>query len=232
MKSIFTVLLSVFCMNALGSVAHATLVFSIDPFSNEAELDALLASDDTTVIAKSIVRAGSVSGAEMASGNFETFTDFENDFTWEFNGSQSITLSHNELTGSYDLSMSNSGDSGFVTTSLTEWHNQLAISFGSGGVEIDFTGNIGGQQFDIYNPVTAGQWDGVLITFPEFDSENQESWSITATLDLDTPLPDLIGDQFRGEAILIQNVAIPEPSSLILAGLGLVVVIGISRLRK
>jgi len=218
-------------MSTFGSVANATIIV-MEGFANEAEHDALLASSDTSITATSILRAGDSAGVELGIGQFETLTVFDNDFTWDINGDNSFTLSYNEANAVYSLGVSNGSDTGFISVPAIDWFNQLAFSFGSGGVEIDFTGDINGESFGTYNATSFGQWDGILFTFPEFSDTNQESWTITGTMSMDSALPELGGDQFRGEFYLVRNTAVvPEPSSFALLVSGLVLAIAFCKRR-
>lgn len=206
-------------MSTFTGIANASPIL-MESFTDKAERDALLASDDTSITATAVVRAGGDLSPEIAIGNFETFSDTNHpgdDFIWEINGDNSFSLSYNGGTGNYDLGVSNVNNSDAVTTAPTEWFNQLAFSFVSGGVEINFTGDINGQTFSTFNSQAAGQWDGILFTFSEFSENNMDSFNITGTMSMDSALSSLGGDQFRGEFYLIQNTAVvPEPSSLAL----------------
>jgi hypothetical protein len=230
----FILTLSVFFMSTfVVGIANASLIV-MEGFTNEAEHDALLASDDTSIIATAVVRAGDNTGVELGIGTFETLTEFDNDFTWDINGDNSFALSYDETTARYSLNVSNGSDiSDIISVGTTDWFNQIAFSFGSGGVEIDFTGDINGESFGTYNAMSAGQWDGILFTFPEFTDTNLESWTITGTMSMSTILPDLGGDQFRGEFYLVKNTAVvPEPSSFALLVSALALAIAFCRRRR
>lgn len=225
----FILTLSVFFMSTfVVGIANASLIV-MEGFTNEAERDALLASDDTSITATAVVRAGGSLSAELGIGQFETLTEFDNDFTWDINGDNSFTLSYNEANAVYSLALSNGSDTGFISVPTTDWFNQIAFSFSGGPVEIDFTGDINGESFSLNTPLTSTppSWDGILFTFPEFNDNNLESLNITGTMSMSTPFPDLGGDQFRGEFYLVKNTAVvPEPSSfaLLVSGLALAIV--------
>lgn len=226
----FIFALSVFFMGTFGNVAGATIIVMED-FSNEAEMDSLLASDDTSITATAVVRAGGGNTYELGIGDFETLTDFGN-ITWNINGDNSFTLSYNGMNGNYDLGVV--GSSGAtINTGPDDWFNQLAFSFGSGGVEIDFTGTINGESFSTYNSHSAGQWDGILFTFPEFNADNVGSFNITGTMAVDSALGPVSLDQFRGEFYLIKNTAVvPEPSSIALLVSGLAFAMALRRRKQ
>jgi len=228
---LFTLILSVLLV--FFQVANATLI-TMEDFSNEAEMDSLLASDDTSITATAVIRAGDLgTGPELRIGNFETFTD-NDDIIWNINGDNSFNLSYSGMNGDYDLGVEpDGGDSGSVFSTPTDWFNQLAFTFSGGPVEIDFTGTINGEAFSLNAPLTPvpPSWDGILFTFPEFNANNVGSFNITGTMHMETPFPDLGGDQFRGEFYLIRNDVVPEPATAVMLILGAISTIILRRLK-
>jgi len=201
-------------------------------FSSQADLTAHLASDDTTTIATSVVRAGGSLSPEVATGNFTTFTDTA-DIDWNINGDNAFTLFYNADNGNYSLDVSNIYGAVQVNTGPSAWFNELAFSFYGGLAEINFSGNINGESFTLHAPLLVDpSWDGILFSFSEFNAGNIESFTVSGNIGISTPFPNLGNDEFRGEAYLVQNIApVPEPTSIALFFTG-IIALATSRFRR
>ncbi len=201
-------------------------------FSSQADLTAHLASDDTTTIATSVVRAGGSLSPEVATGNFTTFTDTA-DIAWNINGDNAFTLFYNADNGNYSLDVSNINGAVQVNTGPSAWFNELAFSFGVTIANINFTGNISGESFSLNTSWESGPvWDGILFSLPEFDAGNIESFTVSGNIGISTPFPGLSDNDFRGEAYLVQNIApVPEPTSMALFFTG-IIALATSRFRR
>lgn len=171
-------------------------------FSNltsEVARDAILNNPTNVIVANAVVRAGgsNVGNYEMAMGEGNSQYDVSNnDITWDINGPNSLLL---EYDGSGSLNLTVNGET--ISVSPGDWFNEILFSFEIGGADIVFDNAfINGTGFD---PITVRlvdnpDWDGTSILFTENMSGSVTPFTLTGTINLDTPLPGLGNDDFRG----------------------------------
>ncbi len=185
------------------------IVFS--NLTSEAARDAILNNPTNVIVANAVVRAGgsNVGNYEMAIGEGNSQYDVRNnDVTWDINGPNSLLL---EYDGSGSLDLTVNGES--ISVSPGDWFNEILFSFEVGAADIIFDNAfINGTGFDPLNVQWANNpdWDGTSILFTENMSSSVIPFTLTGTINLDTPFFGLGNDDFRGEIFLVQRNDLPQ----------------------
>ncbi len=186
----------------------------------ESESDSLLSTE--LVIANAILKAGHGSTWEIASGKNTGIDSPGKNVSWEIGDPHTISLEY-DFVGNYSLDVTPPSSSTTTTEAQPiNWFNQLLVRFTTvTDVSTTFSGSIDGQSFPTIATPSNG-FGGMLITFTDNSASNVDEFLLSA---LFTPFaastPNY--DDFRGEFYLIQNSAIPEPSSILLLISGLLI---------